>query len=191
MKTNTTKFIDVTTRIKATGLVDKELLEHLSTNAQYDFQEMRNLGHATPEKDKYEYTELESVGHSANVFDLPTSDLNDRNTNIVLAALRHFQNAVAAGEDLSYLGDIVDLDALDHHEIDPLCEAINIEPEQSGWKLDTVVDNDGHLNIYVSHKDGTDVMDVGEDIGSCDEWGCRLTTRKIENDYIESEKEAV
>lgn len=126
MKTNTTKFIDVTTRIKATGLVDKELLEHLSTNAQYDFQEMRNLGHATPEKDKYEYTELESVGHSANVFDLPTSDLNDRNTNIVLAALRHFQNAVAAGEDLSYLGDIVDLDTLDHHEIDPLCEAINI-----------------------------------------------------------------
>lgn len=147
---------------------------------------MRNLGHATPEKDKYEYTELESVGHSANVFDLPTSDLNDRNTNIVLAALRHFQNAIAAGEDLSYLGDIVDLDVLDHHEIDPLCEAINIEPERSDWKLDTVVDSDGHLNIYVSHTDETEVMDVGEDLGDGVEWGCRLTTKGIEEKYIDS-----
>jgi hypothetical protein len=107
-------------------------------------------------------------------------NLNEKNTSIVLAALRHFQNAIEAGEDLSYLGDIVDLN-IESSEINLLCETVNAGTNTSDWSVSTVVDSDGHLNIYVSHVDGTEVMDVGEDIS--DDWGCRLTTQKIEDDY--------
>lgn len=61
---------------------------------------------------------------------------NDRDTSIVLAALRHFQNSIDAGEDLSYLLDIVDLDSFDHHdEINALCEAINCEDEYHEYQF--------------------------------------------------------
>jgi hypothetical protein len=35
----------------------------------------------------------------------------------------------------------------------------------------------------VSHKDGTEVIEVNEDIGRDNEFGVRLTTQKIEKDY--------
>lgn len=109
-------------------------------------------------------------------------DVSNHHISVVLAALRHFQGAIEAGENLSSLGDIVDLDKLDHHSINPLCEAINgFEEEANPWSLNTVVDRDGHLNLYVSHADGTEVIDIGEDLGSDSEWGCRLTTQKVEN----------
>lgn len=109
--------------------------------------------------------------------------INCENTSVLLASLRHFQNAISAGENLSYLADIINLDSLDHRAIDPLCEAIQGMEVNSSWTVKNIVDNDGHLNIYVSHADGSEVMDVGEDIGSEPEWGCRLTTQKIEDDY--------
>jgi hypothetical protein len=55
------------------------------------------------------------------------ADLSSKNIGVVLAALRHFQNAVEAGDDLSYLKDIVDLDSIEHRDIDPLCEVINTQ----------------------------------------------------------------
>jgi len=56
-----------------------------------------------------------------------------------------------------------------------------------GWCVRVLVDDDGHLNVYLSNGDGTQVHDVGEDL-SCDdegnhEWGARFTTDGIEENH--------
>ena len=55
-----------------------------------------------------------------------------------------------------------------------------------GWYVQIVVDDDNHINVWLSNIDGTPVHDVGEDL-SCDcpdepEWGARFTTDGIEDD---------
>jgi hypothetical protein len=60
--------------------------------------------------------------------------------------------------------------------------------QEGVFKVTTVVDEDGHLSIFVQSTDGTEVIDLGEDIGNDDEFAVRLTTRKIEADYQEVSK---
>ena len=60
-----------------------------------------------------------------------------------------------------------------------------------GWYVQIVVDDDGHLNMYLSNSDGTPVHDVGEDL-SCEylnnpEWGARFTTDGIEKEYRDAQ----
>ena len=58
--------------------------------------------------------------------------------------------------------------------------------EIGGWKVDLVVDDDGHLGVFIGHKDGTEVIPCDADTtNSCNdsEWGERFTTVKIEKDY--------
>jgi len=51
------------------------------------------------------------------------------------------------------------------------------------WHIQADVDSDGHLSLRVSHKDGTAVMTVDEDL---EDYGVRLTTAGIERSYRES-----
>lgn len=55
--------------------------------------------------------------------------------------------------------------------------------EIGGWKVDLVVDDDGHLGVFIGHKDGTEVLSCDADLSSDREWGERFTTAKIEEDY--------
>jgi hypothetical protein len=52
-----------------------------------------------------------------------------------------------------------------------------------GWKIDSRVDDDGHLNVWISHSDGTEVIPCDAELCSDLEWGERFTTVKIEEDY--------
>ncbi len=63
---------------------------------------------------------------------------------VVLVALRHFQAAIEAGEDLSHLGGIVDIAALDHRAIDSLCEEINMARPEENYRA--VAMSTGHLS---------------------------------------------
>jgi len=51
------------------------------------------------------------------------------------------------------------------------------------WNISLVNDEDGHLSVYLSHKDGTEIIDCQADIGNEYEWAERFTTEKIEKDY--------
>jgi hypothetical protein len=54
-----------------------------------------------------------------------------------------------------------------------------------GWSLQGLVDDDGHLNVYVTNSDGTDIIDVetGQGDGTDgDQLALRFTTQKIEDD---------
>ena len=55
-----------------------------------------------------------------------------------------------------------------------------------GWDVYLIEDEDGHLTIQAGHEDGTLVQDVGEDLGSGNSWGVRLTTEGIEDEYNRS-----
>ena len=52
-----------------------------------------------------------------------------------------------------------------------------------GWQVELLVDEDGHLEVYVKNSDGTDVHSTDADISEDDCWGERFTTQKIEDDY--------
>lgn len=60
---------------------------------------------------------------------------------------------------------------------------------EHGWIVDLVVDDDFHLSVYVINQDGSPVMDTGEEIGRENEWGARLTTGMIEEEYKSRMKE--
>lgn len=141
------KIIEVTTRIKATGLVDQHLLDHLGIHAEGDFREMHGLGESTPNDpnsmERYEGTELELTSVECKLLSPDVLEFDKNKVSVVLAALRHFQGAIEAGEDLSYLSDIVDLDSLNHHEIDPLCEEINLGRAEEHYQV--VAMSTGHL----------------------------------------------
>ena len=49
-----------------------------------------------------------------------------------------------------------------------------------GWNIHTVVDADFHLTIYVSNDDGSQVIEVPEELGNDKEIGVRFTTEDIE-----------
>jgi hypothetical protein len=60
----------------------------------------------------------------------------------------------------------------------------------SGWSVLFIVDEDGHLTLSVSHKDGSKPIDCDHDCDFDGEFGVRLSTEKIEADYRSSlEKE--
>jgi hypothetical protein len=56
-----------------------------------------------------------------------------------------------------------------------------------GWSISSAVDDDGHLVVSISHDDGTDIVDTGEDLAlDCTECSSRYTTKGIEKIYTES-----
>lgn len=123
--------VSVTTNISIAGLVDQHLLDHLGSQAEAGFRRMMEMGEATPNEPRsvelYEDTVLSLVGVRSEVQDLD-SDAGNANPTaaILLAALRHFQMSVVAGDDLSYLEEIVSVKDLDAKAIDTLCEQINL-----------------------------------------------------------------
>ena len=58
-----------------------------------------------------------------------------------------------------------------------------------GWDVNIQVDSDGHLNIYITNKDKTDIVecDTGQGDG-CDgeQLAIRFSTNRIEDEYKES-----
>ncbi len=52
-----------------------------------------------------------------------------------------------------------------------------------GWRIEAIVDEDNHLAIWLSNSDGTQVHDVGADIGDENEWAGRFSTKGIEEKY--------
>lgn len=54
---------------------------------------------------------------------------------------------------------------------------------EGNFRIVTVIDDDGHLSIYVGSLDGSPVLDIGEDIGNEGVFGVRLTTAAIEAAY--------
>ena len=52
------------------------------------------------------------------------------------------------------------------------------------YEVSGIVDADGHLTLSVTHGDGSEVKDVGEDVaGTQNEFAVRLTTAEIERQY--------
>jgi hypothetical protein len=52
--------------------------------------------------------------------------------------------------------------------------------EIGGFVIKATVDEDGHLTLTVDHEDGSEVVDIGEDVAATDcQWGSRFTTEKI------------
>ena len=127
---NNNQVIEVTTRIEAKGTLDQELLNHLAKNAEAGFAEMYGLGQATPNNTpmsiaKYEGTDLDLIGVNSKLSSTIGLSIENNDISLFLAALRNLQRDIELGEDLSYLSDIVDLDSLDHHEIDSIYEKLN------------------------------------------------------------------
>ncbi|MCP4397231.1 MAG: hypothetical protein GY801_08040 [bacterium] len=60
---------------------------------------------------------------------------------------------------------------------------------KNGWKVELLIDDDGHLNIYTTNTDGSDVLETetgqGDGING-DQLAFRLTTQFIENEYVAS-----
>ena len=50
-----------------------------------------------------------------------------------------------------------------------------------GWVVKALVDDDGHLTVWVSHNDGTDVREIEN--GDPDGYQIRLTTKGIEDAF--------
>lgn len=54
------------------------------------------------------------------------------------------------------------------------------------WTVHSIVDDDGHLSVYITHSDSTPIYTVDEDISVSDiEWAARFTTEGIEDIYRE------
>ena len=52
------------------------------------------------------------------------------------------------------------------------------------WYIQTTIDDDGHLRIWVSHKDDSGVETLEIDDGwLANGWAETFTTKKIESDY--------
>lgn len=78
-KTQETKMIEITTRIKATGLVDQALLDHLRGIAEGKFFASIVLGMAKPENaQRYENTQLEliDIQHSVTALSSHTNHID-------------------------------------------------------------------------------------------------------------------
>ena len=53
--------------------------------------------------------------------------------------------------------------------------------EIGAYKVELVVDNDGHLNVHVTSIDGSDLVEVESDDISATQSRTRFSTQKIEN----------
>ena len=52
------------------------------------------------------------------------------------------------------------------------------------WKIEICSDSDGHLNLYVQHKDQSEVIICSADIADDEKmWADRFTTEKIEKEH--------
>lgn len=66
----------------------------------------------------------------------------------------------------------------------PAVIATRGELSVGGYDILATVDDDGHLTLSAKHSDGSELMDVGEDVAVSDyEFAVRLTTQEIENQY--------
>ena len=56
-----------------------------------------------------------------------------------------------------------------------------------GWNIHTVVDPDGHLNIYITNVDNSRVIEIesGQGNGEGEQLALRFTTQQIEDEYLE------
>ena len=59
------------------------------------------------------------------------------------------------------------------------------------WVVELIVDSDGHLNVYIDHKDKSGVIHCEVDgmTDSEEQWADRFTTVRIEKEYKETEPE--
>jgi hypothetical protein len=57
---------------------------------------------------------------------------------------------------------------------------------EGGWYVVATVDDDHHLNVFISNEDATEIMDISEDNGGCGELPFRFTTKGIEDEYNRS-----
>jgi hypothetical protein len=55
----------------------------------------------------------------------------------------------------------------------------------NGWYVELCVDDDKHLNIYVTNSDDSEVKMVRFEEWKCDKVSIELTTKQIEDDYKE------
>lgn len=56
-----------------------------------------------------------------------------------------------------------------------------------GWVVTAKVDDDGHLNVFIKHEDGSEVVSCDCDIQIDDEeWANRFATKNIEQNYIDN-----
>lgn len=62
-------------------------------------------------------------------------DIAGQNMGVIIAALRHLQRSIEAGENLTAIGDIVELDSLDPKSIDLICEEINLGREEEHYQV--------------------------------------------------------
>jgi alpha-N-acetylglucosamine transferase len=57
------------------------------------------------------------------------------------------------------------------------------------WKIEVCSDSDGHLNLYVQHKDQSEVIICNADITDNETmWADRFTTEKIEQEYEKGDR---
>jgi len=56
-----------------------------------------------------------------------------------------------------------------------------------GWNIHTIVDEDGHLNVYITNDDNSDILeiDTGQGNGKGEQLALRFTTLQIEEDYAD------
>jgi hypothetical protein len=66
-----------------------------------------------------------------------------------------------------------------YHDSHSACMNIN------DWIVELVVDSDGHLNVYINHKDKSPVIqcDIEGMAENDEQWAERFTTVGIESDY--------
>lgn len=54
------------------------------------------------------------------------------------------------------------------------------------WNIEALEDEDGHLNVYLKHADGSQIVATNSLIGNGKEWAERFTTEIIEKEYAKS-----
>ena len=63
-----------------------------------------------------------------------------------------------------------------------------MELELDGWKINVLVDDDGMLEVCLSHNDESDIIPTDTDKWGAHEWGERFTTKQMENDHREESR---
>ncbi len=111
---------------------------------------------------------------------------------MLIAALLHLKKSVDEGQDLSHLDGTADFSGSSPQDLTNQLQQLegcicDTNYSVGDWDVTAYVDDDGHLNLFAAHIDGTEAYDVGEDIGKCNEFGARLTTKGIEEAYLSSD----
>jgi len=58
------------------------------------------------------------------------------------------------------------------------------------WVVELIVDSDGHLSVYIDHKDKSPVImcDIEMETDNDKQWADQFTTLNIERDYSDTQK---